>query len=97
MNKPYNKQKWYLELDSHIKCVYNVSKQRKTILITGDHFYIVVTRVNYLTTTLWINHVNSIIKELGTDRIELQRFGWLVEQKSYRRDFMVKLSTLTQQ
>ncbi len=94
MNKPHNKEHWYKELDSHIKCFYAYNKQRKTILINQEkpHFYNVVTRVNYLSTMLWIEHVNALIKTLAKDKFEPKRFGWLAEQKNYRREFLNKVN-----
>lgn len=85
------KENWYKELDSHIKCFHAASGQRKTILITGPHFYQVVTRVNNLTTRLWIEHVNGLIKQIGGTKFEPQRMCWLTEQKNYRKEFLKKV------
>ena len=93
MNSPYKKEHWCKELDSHIKCFYAYNKQRKTILINREtpHFYSVVTRVNYNTTMLWIDYVNEIIKNIGGNKFEKQRFGWLAEQRNYKKEFTHKI------
>lgn len=97
MNREFKNDTWYKELESHIKCFHASSGNRKTILInkTKPSFYLIVTRVNHLTTKIWIEHVNSIIKSLGTNKFELQRFCWLTEQKKYRHEYIKKLTPLT--
>jgi len=90
MDKNYKIHYWYQELKSHIECV-NAS-QYKTILITGPHFYQVVTRVNNLTTKLWMEHVNVILKANKQVKIEqIRRVEWLTMQKRYRREFQQKI------
>lgn len=90
MDKQYKKQHWYEELKSHIECV-NAS-QYKTILITERHLYCVVSRVNNLTTKLWMEHINTILKANKRLQIEqLRRVDWLISQKRFRREFQKKI------
>nr|WP_298655654.1 hypothetical protein [uncultured Flavobacterium sp.] len=93
MNKEFKNKCWYKELDSHIKHLHASSGNRKTILINREKpfLYLVVTRVNFLTTNLWIEHVNSIIKGLDSNKFESQRFCWLTEQKKYRQEYLKKI------
>lgn len=93
MNTLHNKERWYKELDSHIKCFYRFAGQRKTILINLEkpHLYLVVTRVNFISTQQWIEYVNSIIKTLPKNKVDLQRFCWLTEQRQYKKQFLSKL------
>ena len=93
MNKEFKNEHWYKELDSHIKCTHASSGHSKTILINRDkpHLYSVVTRVNNLTTKLWIEHVNLITRKLDVNKFETQRFCWLTEQKKYRSEYLKKV------
>lgn len=76
----------HVELESHIRSVGNSAGQYKTILITGPNFYQVVTRVNNITIRLWIEHINSLIKQLPKGKFDpIQRISWIVTQKNYRR------------
>lgn len=86
--KGIKKEYWYKELESHIRVVHAASGHHKTILITGPRLYQVATRVNYLTISLWRNHVNGLIKsnKLAVDPIN--RISWLVMQKKYRKEFL---------
>lgn len=92
MNKQFKKEYWYKELDSHIKVTGAASGKRNTILINIDNpnLYFVVTRVNYLTTILWIEYINKLVGE----RFEKRKFGWLTEKRSHKKEFTnkVKLS-----
>lgn len=81
----YKNEYWYCELKSYIQSVH--SAHYKTVLITGPDLYLVVTRVNYTVIKLWVDFVNSILAanpQIQVDKI--QRIGWLVMQKQYRRD-----------
>ena len=94
MNKEFKNEYWYKQLDSHIKCYHSSSGHRKTILINrkNNFLYLVVTRVNFLTTKIWIEHINNIINEFDKNKFDIQRFCWLTEQKKYKRDFLKKLN-----
>ena len=45
----------YKELESCIRAMHESSGQKKTIILTRKHLYLVVTRVNYLTAILHLN------------------------------------------
>lgn len=80
------------QITKTIELVHSKSGQYKTTLFTNHLFYQVVTRVNYLTALLWIEHVNSIIKV--NPQLQLDLFtkpNWLVMIKSYRNDFLYNL------
>lgn len=91
MDKEFKNIYWYKELKSYIEVV-NAS-QYKTVLITGPHFYNVVTRVNNLTTRLWLEYINALLKANKHIKIEqqLRRIDWLMMQKRYRRELQQKI------
>jgi hypothetical protein len=94
MNRPHKKEYWYKELESHIRATHAASGYFKTILINQQtpHLYLVVTRVNHLTTLLWKEHLNYILTahpEIKMDRVG--RIGWLETQKQYRRSLQEKI------
>jgi len=92
--KNYKKEYWYVELESHIMAIHASSGNYKTILITGPHLYLVVTKVNNLTTKLWMDYMNSIIIQYPQFQIPLfKRVTWLLTQKQYRRNFQLELKT----
>ena len=76
------------QLEKTIRLVHSKSGLYKTILHTSANFYLVVTRVNYMTANLWLNHYNSIQLD-KTKRIS--KVNWLVMLKSYRRDKLNEL------
>lgn len=82
---------WYKELKSHIESVNSTSF--KTILITGPHFYQVVTKANHLTTKIWVEWFNGQVKERNIKVEPIKRIGWLVSQKQYRRNIAKELFT----
>jgi len=97
MNREFKNEYWYKELNSHIRCFHASSGNRKTILINREKpiLYSVVTRVNFLTTKLWIEYVNEIIKASNQKKIEPQRFCWLTEQRKYKQNITTELNSIT--
>lgn len=81
------------QLEKTIRLVASKSGLYKTILHSSDFTYNVVTRVNYLTALLWIEHTNTIIKSKSELNLDLfKKPNWLVMLKTYRRDFINKLT-----
>ncbi len=82
------------QLKRHIELVHSKVGQYKTILETSDIYYIVVTKVNFSTTKLWAEYINSVIKSNPKVKQEpITKINWLVLLKSYRRDFKKNLIT----
>lgn len=86
------KEDWNSILKKHIQLTHSKNGHHKTTLVVSDKLYSVVTRVNFLTVKLLVDHVNQIVKsnkELKLDPIT--KINWLVMLKSYRRDFQRNL------
>ncbi len=80
------------QLKRHIELVHSKVGQHKTILETSDIYYAVVTKVNFSTTKLWVEYINSIIKSNPKAKVDsITKINWLVLLKSYRRDFKKNL------
>ncbi len=87
-----NKTNPNYQLKRHIELVHSKVGQYKTILETSDIYYIVVTKVNFSTTKLWVEYINSIIKNNPKARVDsITKINWLVLLKSYRKDFQKNL------
>jgi len=87
-----NQENWDTILKKHIQLTHSKNGHHKTTLTISDTLYSVVTRVNFLSTKLWIDHVNSIIKSNKDLKIDpITKINWLVLLKSYRRDFQRNL------
>ncbi len=82
------------QLKRHIELIHSKAGQYKTILETSDIYYIVVTKVNFSTTKLWVEYINGVIKSNHKIKQEpITKINWLVLLKSYRRDFKKNLLT----
>jgi hypothetical protein len=54
---------------------------------SADHFYLVVTRVNYLTAQLWLDRRHKIITGITKGFTELpKKPHWLVMNRHFRRE-----------
>lgn len=83
---------WSKCLKKHIQVYHEKSGNYKTTLIVAPHLYRVVTRVNFLTVKLWMEHVNAEIKTRKLNVPVIDKVNWMVLNKGYRRDFQKRLS-----
>lgn len=70
------------QLEKTIRLVHSKSGQYKTVLYTSHNMYQVVTRVNFMTVSMWLVHYNASV--IDKTKI-IPKINWLVMLKSYRR------------
>ena len=77
------------DLTKHIELVNSKGGHYKTVLYTSNIYYLIVTKVNFLTVKLWVDYINELIKNNPTTpKTEpINKINWLIMVKSYRRDF----------
>lgn len=80
-------------LTKHIQLIHSKNNQHKTVLYSNNPlYYNVVTRVNYNTLLLWIEHINPIIKQKQIPNLlPITKPNWMHFIKSYRRELENKL------
>ncbi len=77
-------------LKRHIELVASKNGLYKTTLIISPTLYRVVTKVNHLSFTLWLQNAQEKLKKLPRNQTEalsdLLKINWLIRIKSQRRD-----------
>ena len=95
----YKDDNWN-QLKKTISLVASKNFDYKTIIRgSSDHLYLVVTRVNFMTASLWLERRNKIVDNgLGGNHkgfIELSKKpNWLVMTKSFRADENIRIKEL---